>query len=100
MFTDWLIKSDLQKTEQEVRDNFYMAAFVAYKSRCIIEAHTVYLVTRKENFDFVRRTGQIPVETVAEAWKLAQEKLAAEGRMDYTITLMGHAPVTLPVLTE
>ena len=89
-----------EPTEQEVRDNFYMAAFVAYKSRCIIEAHTVYLVTRKENFDFVRRTGQIPVETVAEAWKLAQEKLAAEGRTDYTITLMGHAPVTLPVLTE
>ena len=100
VFTDWLLKSDLQKTEQEVRDNFYMAAFVAYKSRCIIETHTVYLVTRKENFDFVRQTGQIPVETVAEAWKLAQEKLAAEGKTDYTITLMGHAPVTLPVLTE
>ena len=100
VFTDWLIKSDLQKTEQEVRDHFYMAAFVAYKSRCIIEDHTVYLVTRKENFDFVRQTGQIPVETVAEAWKLAQEKLAVEGRTDYTITLMGHAPVTLPVLTE
>ena len=100
VFTDWLIKSDLQKTEQEVRDNFYMAAFVAYKSRCIIEAHTVYLVTLKENFDFVRQTGQIPVETVAEAWKLAQEKLAAEGKKDYTITLMGHAPVTLPVLTD
>ena len=100
VFTDWLIKSDLQKTEQEVRDNFYMAAFVAYKSRCIIEAHTVYLVTLKENFDFVRQTGQIPVETVAEAWKLAREKLAAEGKKDYTITLMGHAPVTLPVLTE
>lgn len=100
VFTDWMIKSNLQKTEQEVRDNFYMAAFVAYKSRCIIEAHTVYLVTRKENFDFVRQTGQIPVETVAEAWKLAQEKLAAEGKKDYTITLMGHAPVTLPVLTK
>ena len=100
VFTDWLIKSDLQKTEQEVRDNFYMAAFVAYKSRCIIEDHTVYLVTRKENFDFVCQTGQIPVETVSEAWKLAQEKLAAEGRKDYTITLMGHAPVTLPVLTK
>ncbi len=100
VFTDWLIKSDLKKTEQEVRDNFYMAAFVAYKSRCIIENHTVYLVTLRENFDFVRMTGQIPVETVAEAWKLAQEKLAAEGKADYTITLMGHAPVTLPVLTE
>ena len=100
VFTDWLIKSNLRKTEQEVRDNFYMAAFVAYKSRCIIEAHTVYLVTRKENFDFVRQTGQLPVETVAEAWKLAQEKLAAEGKKDYTITLMGHAPVTLPVLTK
>ena len=100
VFTDWLIKSDLQKTEQEVRDNFYMAAFVAYKSRCIIEAHTVYLVTLKENFDFVRQTGQIPVETVAEAWQMAREKLAAEGKKDYTITLMGHAPVTLPVLTK
>jgi len=99
VFTDWLIKSDLRKTEQEVRDNFHMAAFVAYKSRCIIEAHTVYLVTRKENFEFVRQTGQIPAETVAEAWKLAQERLEAEGKSDYTITLMGHAPVTLPLLT-
>ena len=83
-----------------MRDNFYMAAFVAYKSRCIIESHTVYLVTRRENFDFVRQTGQIPVETEAEAWELAKKKLAEEGKNDYTITLMGHAPVTLPVLTK
>lgn len=100
VFTDWLIKTDLKKTEQEVRDHFYMAAFVAYKSRCIIESHTVYLVTRKENFDFVRQTGQIPAETVEEAWKMAQKRLAEAGRTDYTITLMGHAPVTLPILEK
>ena len=98
VFTDWLVKKDLQKTEQEVREHFYMAAFVAYKSRCIIESHTVYLVTRKENFEFVRQTGQIPAETVAEAWEMARKQLADAGKTEYTITLMGHAPVTLPVL--
>jgi len=97
IFTDWLLKSDLQKIEQSVRDNFSIAAFVAYKSRCIIESHTVYLVTRKENFEFIRQTGQIPVETAEEAWQLAQQRLAAAGKTDYTITLMKHAPVTLPV---
>ena len=100
VFTDWLLKDDLKKMEQEVRDNFYMAAFVAYKSRCIIDTHTVYLVTRKENFDFVRRTGQIPAASLEEAWEMARARLAEEGKKDYTITIMGHAPVTLPVLEE
>ena len=60
----------------------------------------MYLVTRPENFDFVRKTGQNPVATLAEAWELAQEKLAEQGKKDYTITLMSHAPATLPMLEK
>lgn len=100
VFTDWLVKEDLQQMEQDVRAHFYMAAFVAYKSRCIIASHTVYLVTRPENFDFVRKTGQIPAASLEEAWQMAQAQLEREGKKEYTITIMGHAPVTLPILKE
>ena len=47
----------------------------------------------------LRKTGQIPVATLAEAWELAQQKLAEQGKADYKITIMSHAPSTLPILS-
>ena len=32
--------------------------------------------------------------------KLAQEKLAEQGKKDYNITIMGHASATLPILDK
>ena len=47
-----------------------------------------------------RKTGQIPVATIEEAWQLAQEKLKAEGKTDYTINVMQHAANTVPMIEE
>lgn len=100
IFTDCFSRNDLEQFEKDIRANFTIPAFVAFKSRCIISDVTAYLVTRPENFDFVRRTGHIPCKSLAEAWELAQEKLADQGREDYTITIMGHASATLPILKK
>lgn len=100
IFTDWFAKSDVLQFEKDVRADFSIPAFVAFKTRCIVNSLTTYLVTKPENFAFVQQTGQIPVATLAEAWQLAQQELAKKGKQDYTITLMGHASATLPVLKK
>lgn len=100
VFTDWFAKDDILQFEKDVRNSFSIPAFVAFKTRCIVNSMTVYLVTREENFEFVRKTGQIPVASVKEAWSLAQKKLQEQGKDDYKITIMSHAPSTLPILMK
>lgn len=100
IFTDCFSRNDLEQFEKDIRTTFTIPAFVAFKSRSIITDVTAYLVTRPENFDFVRRTGHIPCKTLAEAWELAQQKLEEQGKKDYTITIMGHASATLPILKK
>ena len=46
------------------------------------------------------KAGHVPCKTFQEAWDLAQEKLAKQGKKDYTITIMGHASATLPILDK
>lgn len=100
VFTDCFSRNDLEQFEKDIRVTFTIPAFVAFKSRSIISDVTAYLVTRQENFDFVRRTGHIPCKSLAEAWELAQKRLAEQGKEDYTITIMGHASATLPILKK
>ncbi|MCD8359881.1 MAG: nickel-dependent lactate racemase [Acidaminococcaceae bacterium] len=98
IFTDWFAKSDVVQFEKDVRADFSIPAFVAFKTRCIVNSLTTYLVTKPENFEFVKQTGQIPVASLEEAWQLAQSELDKQGKKDYTITIMGHASATMPVL--
>lgn len=98
IFTDCFSRSDMEQFEKDIRADFSIAAFVAFKARCIVNDVTAYLVTRPENFDFVKKTGHIPCNTLEEAWALAQEKLKEQGKTDYTITVMSHASATLPIL--
>lgn len=100
VFTDWFAKDDILQFEKDVRADFSIPAFVAFKTRCIVNALTVYLVTRRENFEFVRKTGQIPAASVQEAWDMAQKMLQEQGKDDYKITIMSHASATLPVLMK
>lgn len=100
IFTDCFSRNDMEQFERDIRTNFTIPAFVAFKSRCIVNDVTAYLVTRQENFDFVRKTGHIPCTSLEEAWKLAEKKLAEQGKKDYTITIMGHASATLPILDK
>lgn len=98
IFTDCFSRSDMEQFEKDIRADFSIAAFVAFKARCIVNDVTAYLVTRPENFEFVKKTGHIPCNTLEEAWALAQEKLKEQGKTDYTITVMSHASATLPIL--
>lgn len=98
IFTDWFSKSDVLQFEKDVRADFSIPAFVAFKTRCIVNSLTTYLVTKPENFEFVRQTGQIPVASLEEAWLLTQQELAKQGKDDYKITIMGHTSATMPVL--
>ncbi len=101
IFTDCFARNDMDQFEKDIRANFTIPAFVAFKARTIVNnCSAAYMVTRPENFEFVRKTGHIPCATLEEAWALAQEKLAEQGKKDYTITLMGHASATLPILDK
>ena len=81
IFTDWFSKSDVLQFEKDVRADFSIPAFVAFKTRCIVNSLTTYLVTKPENFEFVRQTGQIPVASLEEAWLLTQQELAIKLRL-------------------
>ena len=100
IFSDWFVRGDLTALERDVRADFTIPGFVAFKSRCIVNSLTVYMVTRLENFDFVAKTGQIPCRTLTEAWEKAQQQLAKQGKKEYTITVMSHASATLPILDK
>ena len=97
IFTNWFFRSDLDSFERDLRADFSIPAFVAFKTRCIIASmEACYVVTRPENFDIIRQTGQIPAATLEEAWKMAEERLQKKGCGDYKVTLMGHASATFP----
>lgn len=99
IFTDWFFRSDMASFEADLRADFSIPAFVAFKTRCIIQSMKhVYIVTRPENFDIIRQSGQIPAATLQEAWDMAKQVLEQEGRIHYKVTIMSHAAATFPVL--
>ena len=58
--------------------------------------YTIILVTKPENFEAIRKTNQIPVATVEEAWEIAKKKMEDEGKKDYTITVMARCASIVP----
>lgn len=90
----------MEDMETALRKKFTIPFFVAYNLFCLAHRCTVILVTLPRNFDDIRRTGQIPVATVAEAWDLAQKKLQEQGKTDYTINIMPHCTKVVPVLQQ
>ncbi|MEG1413027.1 MAG: nickel-dependent lactate racemase [Acidaminococcaceae bacterium] len=90
--------TDILAMEKAVRAAFTIPFFIAFRILLLATTSTVYLVTKPENFAIVRKTGQIPVATVAEAWELAQQELAKRGQRDYTINIMPHAANTVPMI--
>lgn len=89
--------SDSGQMEEAVRQKFTIPAFSAYKTYDIIQSmKAVYVVTRRENFDIMKRSGQIPVSSLEEAWQQAQKLLADEKKEQYTIAVMPYAASTLP----
>lgn len=92
---------NLEDMEKGLRACFTIPFFVAFENLITAMTHTVYIVTRPENFKILReRTHQIPVATVEEAWELAQAQLAKEGKEDYTINVIPHGSAIVPYLDE
>ncbi len=91
----------MEDMEKALRAHFTIPFFVAFNLFCLTHKDTVILVTLPRNFNDIRRTGQIPVETVQEAWDLAQQKLKEQGKdKDYTINIMPHATKVMPILQD
>lgn len=84
--------------ERALRHHFTIPFFVAFNLFCMTHRYTIYLVTKPENFEAIRKTNQIPVATVEEAWALAQKQLEKEGKTDYTINVMPHCAAIVPYL--
>ena len=79
-----------QDMEKDLRACFTIPFFVAFNLFCMTHRYTIYLVTKKENFEAIRKTNQIPCATVEEAWNLAKAQLEREGKKDYTINVIPH----------
>ena len=100
-FAEAFGRRDKSAAEQSLRQHFTIGAFSAYKTQEIIESmRAVFVVTERKNFDIMKQSGQIPVESLEEAWKAAKAILAEEGKEDYTIALMPYAAATLPVIKK
>ena len=90
---------NLTDMEKGLRDCFTIPFFVAFENLTTALTHTVYIVTKPENFDILReKTHQIPVATVEEAWQLAQKQLEKEGKTDYSINIIPHGSAIVPFL--
>lgn len=97
-FFDCFRFNDELSMEKELRAGFTIPFYIAFYMYCMSKQFTVIMVTRPENFDAVRRTGQIPAATLAEAWTLAQKKLMAQGKAEtYTVNIMPHGVNTVPM---
>lgn len=86
--------------EKALRENFTIPFFVAFNLFCMSHKYTIYLVTRPENFEEVKKTNQIPCATVQEAWDLAKAQLEREGKTDYKINVMPHCAAIVPELIK
>ena len=98
IFMDQVCRKDTLQFEMELRQEFDMAKFVAFKIRQIIDSVTIYLVTRPENAEAIRNLGEIPCTSLEEAWEMAQKQLAQEGKKEYTIGVVSHGCNTLPIV--
>ena len=90
---------NLEDMEKALRECFTIPFFVAFENLITATTHTIYFVTKPENFDIIRKkTPQIPVATVQEAWELAKKQLEKEGKTDYTINIIPHGSAVVPFL--
>lgn len=86
--------------ERALRQDFSIPFFAAFNLLCRAHRYTIYMVTKRENFDHVRKTGQIPVETCEEAWTLARQTLAARGIPRPTVNILPHGGSVIPQLHQ
>lgn len=83
--------------EKALRQHFTIPFFVAYFLCTLTEDYTLYLVTKQENFEAVRRIHQIPTRTLEEAYEKAKAQLLAEGKTDFTVNVIPNCGMVIPL---
>lgn len=94
-FSHWFTYESLYDREMALRKEFTVPGFISLKAGMIAKKNPLIFVSLPKNKDFIEKVGMIAVTTLSEALAKAEEIL---GRKDYTITLMGHAANTVPLL--
>ncbi len=96
-FSGWFKHKDILEFEMAVRENFTIPGFVAFKCTDIARKVSLIIVSKPENFDFIKSTGIIPANSIEEALTMAREKLGSD---NYSITVMTKGANTVPVLKK
>ena len=76
---------NLTDMEKALREEFSIPFYVAFVLASLCHENTVYLVTKPENFEAARKTGQIPVATIEEAMAAGAGKIKSrrQNRLHY-----------------
>jgi nickel-dependent lactate racemase len=96
-FFQWFEFPSLLEMEKSLRENFTIAGWVALKEIECNDKGPFILLTRKENFDLVKKAKFTPASSIDEALRLAYDKC---GTKNPRITVMPQGANTLPILRK
>jgi nickel-dependent lactate racemase len=96
-FFDWFNYPGFLEMEKAVRADFLISGWVAVRQVEYCRKGTVILLTRRDNFEFARKTGVLPVSTMDEALRLAFETC---GTQNPKMTIMPQGANTFPMLVR
>jgi nickel-dependent lactate racemase len=96
-FMKWFEHEDFATFGDELRQEFTIPGFVAYKMARLAKEVQFVIVTKPENAGDVRKAGMIPVSCLSDALTLVDKSF---GKQDFTITVMPYAANTLPLLSD
>lgn len=96
-FFQWFEFPSLLEMEKSLRENFTIAGWVALKEMECNDKGPFILLTKKENFDLVKKAKFTPASSIDEALKLAYEKC---GTKNPRITVMPQGANTFPILRK
>jgi len=94
-FSDWFSYESLYDHEIDLRKAFTVPGFISLTLGIMAKAVPHIVVSLPQNKEFIEKTGMIPAESLADALRIAEEKLGRKD--DYTITIMAHAANTVPM---
>ncbi len=96
-FFQWLEYPSALELEKALRENFTIAGWVALKEVECNNKGPFVLLTRRENFPFLRQTPFTTVDSMEEALRVAHEKC---GTRNPKVTVMPQGANTLPILRK
>ena len=88
--------NSLSSMEDALRANFSIPFYIAFFTCYLAERFKLLLVTKRENFELVRKTGAEPVEDLQTAYDLAVYHLSQKGITNPTLGIAPHGAAVIP----